>query len=155
VTGDYVAVRGSNGDDRLTPDDGTVIEGDFTLDAEVVWGADQTGNASIHLSLFDTSDVLQCEVLWDNEAFLWKWDSGTLKDFEPVDSSAYGSFWMRMERVGTTITAYCSTNDRASWTTLINPFTFAGDFYLKINGADKNGFGELHFIADDGFPYPL
>lgn len=155
ASGNYIMVRGSDGDDYITPG-GAVMDGDFTLDWEVGFpGSAPTGNDSIRMEIFENGGPEKCSLTWNySDAPLeiaWN-HSGSDQDTAQATWSSYGSVNMRIQRVGSTITAYYDIG--AGWVALSNPLTWSGDFYIRMNGADDVGLGPVSFEADEGFPYP-
>ena len=149
-------VRGSDGIDRLTPE-GVEICGDFELEWSVVcpFGA-ATGNKSLHLMLFDTSDVEVCDLYYAADALneiQWH-DSSGVVDTADADESSYLNIGMKLIRTSGVITAWYNIN-WTGWVQLTGTIAFADCFYIKADGATDLGLAELRFQADSGFPYPI
>jgi len=148
-SGDYVAVRGSSGQDFLLPA-GASVGGDFDLRTKVVFGPDSTGNVSMHIELFDSAAVTKISDLLWNWGISWEWE-GSVKDTAALSFSAYSSFWLRLVRVGSTITAYYDGGDE--WVAMANPLTYSNNVTIRIDGSDEQGVGEFYLMASSGLPY--
>ena len=149
-SGNYVAVR-EDSDWRWLLPSGASICGDFDLQWQIVFGADNNDNISVHLALYNTDGTSGlCDLQWYNY-INWSWPIGSNQASAASPFSPYGSLWLRLERVDSTITAYYKTD--SEWTALANPLTYSGCVIIKEDGASRHGIGEFHFDADSGLPY--
>jgi len=147
-SGNYVAVQNSDDDIRLTPD-GVSLTGDFELEMEIIFGATQTGNVSEHLMIFNAGT--------NAEILDYYWSGGYLHFHGSsvyLPASPYGSIFIKLVRIGSSIYAYYSDiNSTNSWT--LHPgsaITYSGSYYVGINGADNNGIGEFNFSTEGSVP---
>lgn len=146
-SGNYVAVRGSNGNSWLLPS-GSTICGDFDLKAQVVFGENNSDNVSVHLQLFnDTRTTEVCDLQWYN-GISWWWDGGGASAASSY--SQYGNVWLRLVRESGVITPYYDNG--SGWTSLPNPLSYSGCVTIREDGANRHGIGEFILVADSGLP---
>jgi len=154
TSSDYVSVRGSDGEDRLTPSP-TLMYGDFILEAGIRLGGTNTGaNRSVHLEIFDSLGVRQCGIYWDGYMSIINWyNNGWLsRDSVAHTYTQYDLFRIKMERISGVITAYYDIG--GGWVAFSNPYTFSGGYYIVADGCDEHGFSDFDFWSGSGFPNP-
>lgn len=161
---EYTAVRGSNGEDQLTPV-GTYLENDFDLIMGVRCYDTNTGsNKSVHLTCKDSSNNDIIDVSYVGNA-----DDITLAAVDSNEAnyqvrqdvsqafSANMDVFLRIKKEGDTYTAYYKTDWEDSWTQFSYSVTISGGaspVYLVVDGADLHGVGMFRFQSEDAdFPY--
>lgn len=153
-SGEYAMVRGSDGEDQLTPNNNLV--GDFILEAEIQGGASNAGsNVSIHLTILDSTGAEVCGLGWRAGDGPLRWyapDLGTILDQVTILYSQYGTFKIKIERSGTSVTAYYDIG--AGWVQFSGTVTMSGTFGLQVDGCDEHGFTYFDLWCESGFPYP-
>ena len=150
VSGYYVAVRGISDWRTLFPA-GSSACGDFDLKWQIVLGANNNDNVSVHFALYDVTETTGiCELEWFNGNIVWSWPLATSKDSVSAPFIQYQSYWLRLVRVGSTITAYYDIG--SGWVALSSPTTYSGCVTVQEEGATRHGIGTFDFRADSGFP---
>ena len=157
ATGHTYATRGAFGSVQLTPS-GYVLSGDFQLDIRLQYGASWDASPSLDLLLAEDDSFL-CAVQLEETTLQWLPNPSTPINFNKDAFVAYDRFWLRIKRVGSTITAYYyddfdpgAGNYTFSWVAFSNPVSEAGDIYLQITDSNNAGVAEMRLQAEDGFP---
>ena len=153
------AVRGSVGSDNLMPS-GTRLTGDFTLDVRLQYGS--TVASLVEFEVMDVSDDSRvCGVVLEQDKLSWIYDDpSTVESLDISGGKAYDRFWMRIERVGSVISAYWYddfelTNEGTfshDWTPFYNTVSSSADVYLSVTGSAAGGIAEMKLQAVAGFP---
>jgi len=154
-SGNYVAVRGSQGVDRLTGD----FSGSFELTTTLKLGPDNTGNNSVSMQVKQASDdALVCELeYWGGtpNELRWSW-GGVVKDSESIDFSQYLEIPIKLIRQFFQGPIRAFWFEGPSWTELTPqaPAPTEDSLYISMDGADKHGVDDFDFKASSGFPNP-
>lgn len=137
----YVAIRGSNGDDRLTPT-GYEFTGDFTINTSFYRAASEGSNRSVHFLVKKYSDDSTiCDFLFNNGRICFNVGNTKTLPSGPVYLPA------KITRVSgvITVSAYYDGSWQVGsvWETPAGSISDSSGYYLVVNGADANG---LDFI---------
>ena len=155
ASGNYTAVRGSDGTDILVPDTSPLI-GDFDIVFEATYGNSTEGNSSIRLELFDESDdsfICWLGLYTTPDNYDWKvgdtWYPDTAATYAP-----YKREKLRMQRVSGVITAYYFSHSTQQWVALSPTVATDADVYIKSNGGTYHGFSEFNITASGSSDFP-
>lgn len=147
---EYVAVRGMDAWDRLTPT-GVGIVGDFEMFFTVYALSTCQSNYSVHVRVKKYSDnSFVCDTYYAPANYSFEWSAGQTAYHGTPSLPAY--LQMKIKRVSGVITAYAFVSGAwlpcTSWTVPHAGPTYSGEVWLEANGAQLNGFTRLELIAD-------
>ena len=138
-----IAVRGSDGQDRMYPPSGAELTGDFTIQMGLWRTAAPTGDKSVHAIIEDgTSTIVDTKILAAGKVY----EDSTggehnLEEFSP------GVVHIKIERVSGTIWTYVWDDGWLrvdSWDTPGSSVSNSNNIHLDVDGADDNGIDYIY-----------
>lgn len=142
-SGEGIAQRASDGDDRLYPPSGQLLSGDFTIEFGIWRSASEgSGNKSIHLMGYNNTPTQIWDVLMDAPTIYGVNGGQFTAPTGPAEQR------MRIVRTSGTIWCYRWTGSawqrEDSWSTAGSSKFNSDNIYLSVNGADGvNGFSYI------------
>lgn len=141
----YVAVRGDDGDDRLTPT-GVGYTGDFEVYTAIYRSASEGGNLSVHILIMKYSNNSIIADLTYNAGHLYGINGGS-------NAVLAGPSYTEVKITRTSGVITCSAylggqwKDVTQWSTPGGVINNSDEMYLKVNGARDNGIDFIDFTA--------